>query len=284
QVDSIHTFFVLCSVFFILKNKPIISTLFFVLALNTKLQAIVFAPLVGLLFLANVESVKTIGKMIFAGVFLQLIILIPFLFSGTVDELWGVVIGASSKHPFISLNAFNLWYLLHESDHGITTDDVTLWGIAYKQWGLFLFFSSSFFTLLPLLIRVWRQRIQGLVYRSDLTSMSLLIGGLLSILFFWFNTQMHERYAHPAILFFFLYGLQTKHYSLYILSSLAYLLNMEAVLRFFRLNNYDTLLFNEQFIACLYLLILIIGWGLLYRMWNAAKLSYLHSPHRSTTP
>ena len=56
-------------------------------------------------------------------------------------------------------------------------------------------------------------------------------GVFLSILgFFFFNTQMHERYSHPAMLMAFLYGILNKNYWIYGITSIAYFLNMEKTL------------------------------------------------------
>ena len=82
--------------------------------------------------------------------------------------------------------------------------------------------------------------------------------------FFYFNTQMHERYAHSALLFFFLYGVKSSSYWLYGLTSLAYFLNMESVLNAIPFLHPQTFIFDQRLIAVIYLIVIIIGIWKLY--------------------
>ena len=87
---------------------------------------------------------------------------------------------------------------------------------------------------------------------------------------------MHERYSHPIIICSFMYGLVSRKYDLYILSSLAYFLNLEKVMRFFNLQ-YQTLIFEPRFIATLFAIIIVIAFyrlSILYR-----GLSVLNKPN-----
>jgi hypothetical protein len=85
----------------------------------------------------------------------------------------------------------------------------------------------------------------------------LLIGALLPVLFFFFNTQMHERYPHPAFLFITAYSFLRTRYFLYIIFSIAYFLNLEKALRAFDLH-YNAFIFGNRFIAGLYLITIIV--------------------------
>jgi len=60
-----------------------------------------------------------------------------------------------------------------------------------------------------------------------------LTAALIGLIFFFFNTQMHERYSHYAFIFITVYAFSKRHYIPYILFSIAYLLNLDAVLEWF---------------------------------------------------
>lgn len=265
QLDSIPTFFIIMSVIFALKNKGNLSVLFFVLGLNTKLQAIIFFPVIGLLLLPQILChPKRIIQFFSTLIISQAVILLPFLWTGTVSGLWEVVTTAVGHYPKISMNAHNLWFMFFDQPQHIN-DTIPFLGMTPKFWGFFLFFLFSFITLLPLLVKVIqhiKSKAESLENSSELT---LLCGGLITIVFFFFNTQMHERYSHSALLFFFLYGLKSKNYWLYGLTSLAYFLNMEKLLNVFPFLYPHTFIFNPQFIATIYLAVLLLGIWKLYK-------------------
>lgn len=74
---------------------------------------------------------------------------------------------------------------------------------------------------------------------------------------------MHERYAHPALLLSFLYGVVRKDYLIFLLTAIAYFLNMEAILHFFGWD-YGSFLFQKDFVAALFLGAMIYGFFRLY--------------------
>jgi len=284
QVDTIPLFFVLCAFILGSKQKTLGSILCYLLALNTKLQAIIFLPLIGLLLLPAVWREKRhLFKYLGIALVLQLFLLLPFIYSGTMGLFAQLVLNPVDHYTNVSLQAYNFWYLLL-GKAALWTHDPTLFaGMSYKGWGRLLFFISSFIVLLPIfiksLIAVFSKDKNSSI-KLDLFILSAL---LIALTFFFFNTQMHERYAHPVILLSFIYGVLRKNYLLHILCSAAYFLNMEAVLKAFRLNNYKTLIFDSYFIASLYLLVLLIGTYQLYRSHSLAsslaKLKHVYQNH-----
>jgi len=80
----------------------------------------------------------------------------------------------------------------------------------------------------------------------------LLLMTIIPLFFFFFNTQMHERYIHPAIGFSTLLAFRHKHYGPWIIISLAYALSLESICKFLHLNNYGTMVFHPKFIAAWY--------------------------------
>ncbi len=71
-------------------------------------------------------------------------------------------------------------------------------GITYHYWGLLLFFTASAMALWPLAKTCyykWRDR----EAESPGTELVWITAALIPSIFFYFNTQMHERYIHPAL-------------------------------------------------------------------------------------
>ena len=165
------------------------------------------------------------------------------------------------------MNAFNFWDIVLVEDTFTLSDKTTFLGISYKNIGILLFFISSFFALFPLLYQVIKNKINQ--NQTNLSfNLVVLAYALIPVLFFYFNTQMHERYIHPAFLPIIAFSFYNKKYMLLFLFSIAYFLNLEYAAKFFAFNNYHTLIFEKEFVASIYAIILVI----LYRnIWLAFK-------------
>lgn len=259
QVDIILTCFVFISIYYAMKNKALLAIAFLILGLNFKLHAIIFVPVIGLLLLPGMIHSFSIKKLVIglAAIFaLQFLIVLPFIIGGSFHNLPAVITGSVGKFPVISAYAFNMWYLFLEGDLFNLTDTTVAYGLSYNNWGLLLFCTSSFFALLPLLKEVYL----SLKTRKPLyipTEKTLLICALIPVLFFYFNTQMHERYSHPALVFLITYGILQKKALLPVIASVAYFLNLEAELKFLALPKYSTLIFDTRFISVLWLITML---------------------------
>ena len=71
------------------------------------------------------------------------------------------------------------------------------------------------------------------------------------LLFYFFNTEIHERYCHPAFIFITAFAFFTGEFFVYILFSIMYFLTLEYSMAQLRLQNYDTLIFNLKFLAAI---------------------------------
>ncbi|MEN9302370.1 MAG: hypothetical protein RL264_799 [Bacteroidota bacterium] len=269
QVDGIMTFFVFASIITAFYKRPIPAMLCFVLALNMKLQAIFFLPLLMFVLALNFEKVvwrKWLVGIILA-VLLQFLIISPFIFNGDFDRMMAVVYGSKGKFPVVSMMAYNLWFIILNGDPGSTQDTTIAYGLSYNQWGLIFFLSSSALVLISPFLRVLRYFFRGINSGTSLNEV-LLIGTLIPLFFFFFNTQMHERYSHPAFIFLAAYSLINKKVYLLLIGSLAYFLNMEDAAQLLSYSNYGTLIFTPWFIASLYALIMI------FLLYDCVKLQY----------
>jgi len=96
----------------------------------------------------------------------------------------------------------------------------------------------------------------------------MLSGAVVALAFFFFNTQMHERYSHPALLFTAAYCFLTLRYVPFVLLSVAYFLSLENILRYMDLPTYGTLIFDTRFIAGLYLATILLLFYDVIKLWR----------------
>lgn len=224
------------------------------------------------MILPHLLSFKNWIKISLAAVLTELAIVFPFLLAGEFKNYFEVMVDSVDYFKLASLNAYNFWHLILSADPITVSDQDTFLAITYKQWGLLLFCGSSALVLIPLLKKVLKQ---GFQFLSDKKGKELvfLSAAMISLSFFFFNTQMHERYSHPAMIFLFFYALFSRDFIPYILVSIAYLLNMERILEFFDVPYY-TFIFIPEFSASLFLIALILIYKNLFRdflMKNGSK-------------
>lgn len=267
QVDGIMTFFVFASIISGYKNKPIFALILFVLAVNMKLQSIVFLPLLMYILALHFEKKMILKYLLGIGLAfaLQVLIILPFYLNGDFEAMLQVIVNSKGKYPFISMNAYNIWGILIDNRYFFKLDTSSLWGLNYNLWGLIFFFVSSFLILIFPLIRVINSLFRGQKQEINLNEI-LLIGALIPLFFFFFNTQMHERYAHPALVFISAFGMLNRKILIIIIPSVAYILNLEGAAHIFNLTNYGTLIFTPRFVAILYLITIILLFFELYKI------------------
>lgn len=280
QIDAIYTLWSFGAVVLAVRGRLRWSAVFYALALCTKTQAIIFLP--PLLLLWAPLAWQRPGRAAQAlGVFglLILLVLAPFIWLGDENYLPRILeinVKAASFYPNISMNAYNFWHLVMPADLDLTatSDESPFWGLTCKAWGLLLFCAGSAAALMPLLLYAIRsvlamRRHGREALRPPSFPLVLLCVGLIPLLFAFFNTEMHERYWHPALLFLGAYGLLTRRYWPYVLVSVGYYLNLEAIMKYLQLKNYHVLLFTPWFVATLFGLALALAfWQLYARVWR----------------
>lgn len=282
QIDGMLTTFILISFCFAIVEKPTLSLLFYLISLNCKFQAILFAPLLALILLPAVikRPWKKNAMSVLIALFLQFLILLPFILSGQLSGVRRVVTdGTVNLMPFLAPSANSLWRWLIPGNGGVNTEVVVngetvqmldnglFLGITYHHWGLLLFCISSAMALYPLVKHVFAAvfRRKPFLIQEHIPEI-LLTAALLDLCFYFFNTQMHSRYSHYALIFIATYSIIRRDYFVYILFSIVEFLSLEHDFRFFRLRIYDTtLFFNAYFITGLYLATIVLLFSKLYR-------------------
>lgn len=269
QVDAVFSAFVFAAALAGVKQRVHLSVFLYIIALSLKAQAIVFLPPLGILWVTGMQrNFKLIDYPTLAALMVVTtgVILVPFRHD--MDALMHAMTTSVDRYPVISMEAYNLWHLLALKTYPLYTADSTLFaGLTYKTWGLLMFCTASGIVLLPLAWRIL-QNFTGKAQYTVQAHTFMLAGALVSLSFFFFNTQMHERYSHPAFLFLAAYAFMRQRYLPYVLFSAAYFLNLEALLHYMDLPNYHTLIFDTRFIAGLYLTTIVLLFWDVITLWR----------------
>jgi len=266
QVDGILSFFVFTSILAAHKQKPLLAVGLFVLAINFKLQGIIFLPiLLALLTESFTKRILIRGALTIIG--LQVLILLPFIFAGNVWNVWETAKGSMDYYPSISMNAYNFWYFFYEGSLMFVKDsNIFILGFTHKQIGLTLFIVCSATVLLPLFIKSIKLIVINEKEKYELKTI-FLSATLLSLLFFYFNTQMHERYVHTALIFSTGLAFLYSAWGQWVFLSIAYALSLESICKVLNLDNYNTVIFQPKFISILY----AISLAILFYHWVKTK-------------
>jgi Gpi18-like mannosyltransferase len=270
QIDGILAFFLLASIVLVLSRKNTLAILVFVLSLNFKVQSVIFLPLLLILFVHNSSDYKGLTHALYvllAMLSLQLLIILPYLAKIPAEQLFNTMLQSADKYPMISIDAFNWWCWFGGNDYYLsqTKDTGTFISITHKSWGLLLFFVTSILALLPILATSIKEASIKNTERYKHIDKVFLSAGLTAVLFFFFNTQMHERYSHYGLIFLAAYFTVSGNYLPFLFISIAYFLNMESILHALPFANHGIALFNANFIAAIYFLLIIYLYFLIYQ-------------------
>ena len=272
QIDTIHTFFCFAAIILILENKPIVGALIWVLALLVKLQAIIFVPLLAILLIpVYLEKPNVLIKSIIGGLMLILLFISPFIMNGEIHNLWRVVTGAVGSYPYISLHAYNFWHIIFPGkDLMWVSDQTNYFFMSLKNYGLLLYILALLFSLYPIgsFILKNKKSVAAFSLSKEFISMLFLSTGLICLDFFFFNTQMHERYVHPAILFFGIAAILSRKYIPFIIISIAYFLNLDGLIQQMKFSDavyHFPGLYQPLTIAICFALVFIMGHYQLYK-------------------
>jgi Gpi18-like mannosyltransferase len=148
------------------------------LAVLTKPQALATAPLV--MFAA--WRGRALQHFIPAGVITAIVALLPFLLSGNMQSVLQQYAQTAQYHPFVSVNAHNLWWFATGGQGWQADSNLILGLLSFRAAGIILFGLAS---LLSLLV-VWKDR--NALYAA---------AAFQSFAFFMLFTQIHENHLLP---------------------------------------------------------------------------------------
>jgi Gpi18-like mannosyltransferase len=265
QVDSLYTFMVVISLFLAYKRRIPASYAMMTFAILCKYQAIFYIPILGLITLPHFISKPM--QILWSLLMIMTVILVFTFPLEDPTAILDVMKNSVDMYPFPTTNAFNIWFLLEDKkallEIGTLKDTNAFWGLTYKTYGYIFFFTASFFALLPMLNRTLIN-IKNKTYEISYELIALS-GALVALSFFYFLTQMHERYCHAAIFFIIIYCFSKRKYWIYGLFSYAYFANMERILNFFHFENLGTVPFQPITISLAFGVSLILLYKDLYQ-------------------
>lgn len=276
QFDGILSTLNFIAIYYAARGKMTKACAFYAMAFNMKVQTIILLPVIGVFYLYYIAKKKSWQSAVYpvlAMLGIQVLFLLPFMFSdGGLSQVWYVITSSVDRYPSVSVNAYNIWvFLLYGQDATQIADSTTyIAGMTYKTIGLLMFFISSFVVLYPLL-KQFMLSIKNKAVELVTPDKLLLVCGLLYQCFYLFNTQMHERYNHPAMIFFAAYGFYTRKYLLFILFSVVYFLTLEDVMHWISSVFIDRITSTEFLVV---LNIAIFGYGV-FRLYKKEKADYL---------
>ncbi len=189
QVDSVPTLIALLSIIFLNLGQFRLSTALIAVAILTKTQMVMLLPLILFVIWKRKGAVELVNCLIVAWLS-YVAVVFPFFIDGKAHIVVDKLFGAVGAYPYLSLNAYNIWWLLSGGTARDVLDSGYFLGLlSYKSLGLVLL--GFFFTLL----------ITYLNNRPLNKSRIFLCCALAFFAFFMLPTQMHERYILPALPF-----------------------------------------------------------------------------------
>lgn len=201
QFDGLFSLTLLLSVYFLIRNNLIFSSLFWGLSFLLKPQAVLLLPVFAFYILRNF-SIKSIFKLILPVTLLIFFSFLPFFKNNPFNGLVSLVFNLMEYYKYNSIFAYNLWGIL-----GFWVTDSSTWGnISYQNWGYILF--AAFLTILGY-IYLWQKKYLSIYALSTLCSLS----------FFFLLTRMHERYLYPSLVFLIFLAILNKSRILLVLSA-----------------------------------------------------------------
>lgn len=223
QIDQFGLFLFLLSLYFLFKDRVVISAVIFTISFLMKFQNIIFIPLFFLYIFRN-YSFKQMIEAFFASILTFLIVISPFWFNREIADLVRLLTINSDWFPWYSLNAFNIWWIASGLQGMKVVDKTLVFAILNaKQVGL-LFFSFFYFVACVSLF---------FSKKEDILKKFILSLTLVVFSFFHLLTQSHERYLFHVLGFFPLVSflLSRGKFSLkdaifYMLFSIFFFLNM----------------------------------------------------------
>ncbi|AUB66483.1 TPA: hypothetical protein ROX87_003565 [Bacillus thuringiensis] len=193
QVDMLHSILMVSSIL-LLMYKPTWSGAIYAIALLAKFQSIVIAPVFAMYFLKIIfekREGKQLIKFIIGFCIPLLIFGLYFAAHGTfITMLTQAYLNAVGTFPTVTVFAMNIWYYAIGTDPNTVDTIQVLPHITLKTVGLILLSIAAALTCLYVFF-----------HRHMNTAILLKAATFISFAFFMLPTQMHERYAFPALVF-----------------------------------------------------------------------------------
>jgi len=230
QVDSLGLFIFLCSILLALSKRPFMAGLIFMLSMMTKLQNMIYGP-VFFLFVWQLAGYNGLIRAVAGATIGFMGLNIEFFLTKNMNRVLASLTENYDYFPWMSLNAFNLWWIVTGGRGMQISDKIAVLGMLNaKTVGLILFSSLYLFSVVRQFLSGFlpyqksrsmyhEKNIANKKYDTDNTKQqskhatdkrhvlqtfleSLII---VNAAFFLFQTQSHDRYAFPLIVLLLLW-------------------------------------------------------------------------------
>jgi len=198
QVDSVSSLLALGAILALINDKYGLAWGLITIGILTKIQLFVLLPVMILIPWKRNGFKQLVNSMAYAWCTF-VFILLPFFRFHQVDRVIERVFKAVGEYPFLSLYAFNIWWLF-SGGQGRWAPDMRLFlGLfSYRTLGTMLL--GIFFILL----------VRYLYSREKDENAVFLCSAMAFIGFFMLPTEMHERYIMPAFVFLVLAAVKNR--------------------------------------------------------------------------
>lgn len=224
QLDSLGILLFLLALLLLLKRMPFWAGVVYMISMMTKLQNMIYGPLFFLLLWQ-----LTGWQGLLQGISGSLVTLvgtnIEFVLARNFGRVMESITGNYDYFPWLSLNAFNPWWIFSGAAGMKGSDKILVLGlVSAKNLGLYLFSGAYLFAAL----RQWRVPADSL---QKFFENFIIINGA----FFLFQTESHDRYAFPLIVILLLLVPFYKKYikpmaGVYLAFTLLYFYNLDFAL------------------------------------------------------
>ncbi|MBQ0083277.1 MAG: DUF2029 domain-containing protein, partial [Clostridiales bacterium] len=181
QTDSVLSFLILLTFYFLLKRRPVISTVIFACACMIKYQCAFLAPifLIAMFDILIEKKLRDFFYCVLAGILTVAAVFVPFsIGAGKPFLIFDVYFGSTGSYPYCTVNAANLYAVLGLNWEPHTTEFV--FGISFSIFGYIMLLLGIAFIFF-----VWFKGKRKSIFLASVFLMQHL---------FIFMTDMHERY------------------------------------------------------------------------------------------
>ncbi len=194
QLDSLGVFLFLLALLALTRRRPFVAGVLYMVAMMTKLQNMIYGPIF-FLFLWQLTSWEGLLRGLAGAAVTFGATNIEFILARNFSRVIESLTGNYDYFPYLSLNAFNPWWIWSGAAGMKVSDKILAVGLASaKTVGLFMFSAGYLFAVL----RQWFVRQNKL--KVFLESFLIVNGS-----FFLFQTESHDRYAFPFIIMLLLW-------------------------------------------------------------------------------
>ncbi len=197
QTDSLSSFFILLMYYSLLLNRYSLFSILTVTNVFLKVQSLPFIVL-ALVIIVKREGLGKAFSSLIPAVVTMAVINLPYILKASFSAPIAVMVNALGYFPYVSLNAYNLhWLLIRGTSDKFPDSTRFLSLISYKTLGMSLFIG----VFLTLVIYLWKNTRRNSQF-SILNSQFLFFSSLLAIFgSYLFMTEIHERYLFPVYMF-----------------------------------------------------------------------------------